>query len=87
LDVTYNHTKIATKDCMKYLEIKIASHLKFQRHINSIERKLSISVESMFKLRNVLLQKSLATLHYTLGHPHFTRFNHLQILQNKQGIG
>ena len=90
-----NNTSIEISENSKYLGVFIDSKLNFQKHLDTIERKLSRAVRILCKFKFVLSKEALLKLYHALVHPHLlygvvasrstfsTYLNKLISLQNK----
>jgi hypothetical protein len=65
--------RVSTNDrepAIKYLGVFFDENLTFKHHINSLNSKLSRALYSLRNVKNILPQKTLKTLYYSLFHCH-----------------
>ena len=95
IDLSLNNSSILIGNSAKYLGVTIDSLLKFDKHISSIEHKISRAVGIISKLRHFLPTNALLNVYYAFIHPHLlyglpiwgssfpSHLKKLTVLQNK----
>ena len=72
IDLSLNNSLILISNSAKYLGVTIDSLLKFDKHISSIEHKISRTVGIISKLRHFLPTNALLNVYYVFIHPHLS---------------
>ena len=62
--------KIVPVDSVKYLGLTLQSDLHWKTHLTSLEKKLSISIGLLSKIRHYVLKFLLKTIYYSIFNPH-----------------
>ena len=70
IDLSLNNSSISISNSAKYLGVTIDSLLKFDKHISSVEHKISRAVGIIYKPRYFLPTNALINVYYAFTHPH-----------------
>ena len=95
ITIKFQKKAIPEKESVKYLGILIDSGLTWQNHINHLSKRISRSIELLYKIRSCVNQNILRMLYYSLVYSHLsyaieawgsadaTHLNRLLILQKR----
>ena len=70
IQLHFSNNSVALEDSIKYLEITIDTKLRFDVCLNILARKISWSLGFIKKRKQILPQKTLRSLCYTMIHPY-----------------
>ena len=66
LEINIQSSKINQTDCIKYLGVYLDDKLKWHKHIDYIESKLSAATGALYNLRKYVTQTVLISVYYSL---------------------
>lgn len=95
IPVLLNGQMIESVSCVRYLGLELDSHLNFSNHINTLCRKVCVTLAALYKVRDLLPQEVLRLIYFSLFHSHVvylcslwgqtfaSYIRPLQVLQNR----